>query len=392
MKGKRIVISLIAATAFIATTAVFFTACSGGGSGSGNTSSSVALYATNSLSNSQQAGTVVDSTTLKPKEDISEYQQVIATITKVTVLNTGSGASCDILTTATTPSTPITVNIANLSGVLQLLNLTSCPAVPYNRLHVELERSVDLMNSAGATSACSFGSYKDSASKVNTLQCTGALCTLDINGAVNVLAGQQNGLALDLNLKDFDVENFGDPLLCSVTMKVSPIHGDGLKYLWLPTSFTGIGSGLTTSTQTFTLSKKLMSFSVSYSGITPSLQPGLDDLLLRAQQDLLRTRVTASTIDYAGSTIDASKIAVKVEGLVSGLTATGFTLTYQMTKTMDVDTSKALVKGALADGAWAEVKLYGYDIASSTFLASMVEVEYACTVPDYLKKEKKTVD
>jgi len=58
-----------------------------------------------------------------PPISMSDYKQVIVTINKVTVLNTGSTATCDVLTTMTTPSTPLTINIANLSNVLQLLSV-----------------------------------------------------------------------------------------------------------------------------------------------------------------------------------------------------------------------------------------------------------------------------
>jgi hypothetical protein len=317
--------------------------------------------------------------------DLSDYQQVVATVTKVTAVHTGSGAACDVLTT------PTTINIANLADILLLLNAANCPAVPYNRLHVEFDKAVDLMNSSGETSACSFGSYRDDASKVNTLQCSGASCFIDINGEVNVLAGKQNAVALDFRLKDFDVEDFG-LASCTVTMKVSPIHGIEFEHLEYPQRVTGLVSNLTTSTDTFTLTKDAAAFTVTYSGITATQQPGLEDLLQRAQDDLLRTRVTASTLDYVNKTIDASSIAVKVEGLVSGLTATSFTLTYQTSKTMTVDYQNALVKGILADDAWAEVKLYGFDSATANFLAAVVEVEFESTEPDDLKKELCTED
>jgi hypothetical protein len=131
-----------------------------------------------------------------------------------------------------------------------------------------------------------------------------------------------------------------------------------------------------------------------YSGITSSRQPGLDDLLLRAQQDSLRTRVTTSAIDYANRTIEASEVLVKAEGLVSNLTTSNhtFTLTDRKGKAITVDLSNALVKGTLANNAWAEVGLYGYDSVSNDFLAARVAVEHECTVPDNEKKAVGTED
>jgi len=375
MSKKKAFISVIAGTVLLIAAVVVFNSCSGGNSGGGTSTGTVALYATDSM---------------------SDYKQVIVTINKVTVLNTGSTAACDVLTTMTTPSTPLTINIANLSNVLQLLSVAECPAVPYNRLHIEFAKTVDLMNSAGTPTACSFVSYKNEANHVNRLYCNGESCSLDINGAINVLVNQYNKVALDFRLKDFDVDNFGTPS-CSITMKVSPIHGKEFEHLYRREAITGLVTNLTASTDTFTLSKHHHSFTVLYSGITSSQQPGLDSLLQRAQEDGLRTQVTTSTIDYASKTIEASDIFVKVEGLVSNLTTTNhtFTLTYKKGKTMTVDFSKAVVKGSLANDAWAEVKLYGYDGTSANnplFLASRVEVEYECTEPYDHKKEMNTED
>jgi len=363
MSTKRVFFNAAAVAVVLVVSLSLFNACGGGGGGSSSTGS-VALDATDSM---------------------SDYKQVIATINKVTVMNTGSGAACDVLTI------PTTIDIANLSNVLQLLNVADCPAVPYNRLHMEFEKSVELMNYEGKKSPCSFTSYKDEANHVNRLQCSGETCTLDINGAVNVLVSQHSKVALDFRLKDFDVASFGTGTgSCSVTMKVSPLHGHEFEHLYRHEGLTGLVSDLTTSTDTFTLSRGRLSATVVYSGITTTRQPGLDDLLLRAQQDGLRTRVTTSSIDYASKTIEASGIFVKTEGLVSNLTTSTFTLTYKKDKTMTVDYGAAVVKGAIANDDWAEVSLYGYDGAN--FLAARVAVEYECTVPYDQKREMDTED
>jgi Domain of unknown function (DUF4382) len=371
MGKRKAFIGIITGATLLIIAVTVFNSCSGGNSGGGTSTGTVALYAT---------------------DNMSDYKQVIVTIDKVTVLNTGSSATCDVLTTMTTPSTPLKINIANLSDVLQLLSVAECPAVPYNRLHIEFDKSVGLMNSAGTPTACSFVSYKDEANHVNRLYCNGESCSLDINGAVNVLVNQYNKVALDFRLKDFDMD-YGTGS-CSVTMKVSPLHGKEFEHLYRREAITGLVTNLTTSTDTFTLSKHNHSFTVVYSGITSSQQPALDDLLLRAQEDGLRTQVTTSTIDYANKTIEASEIFVKVEGLVSNLTTTNhtLTLTYKKGKTMTVDFSKAVVKGSLANDAWTEVKLYGYDSINKDFLASRVEVEYDCTEPYDHKKDMNTED
>jgi hypothetical protein len=368
VKKNSVITSIISGVFVLAVAAASLYSCSGGGSGSGSAQTgsvgTVALYAT---------------------DDMSDHKQVVATINRVTVVSTGSGTTCDVLTT------PVTINIANLSSVLQLLNTANCPAVPYNRLHIEFNKTVELMDQAGIQSACSFTSYKDEINRPNRLQCSGDTCSLDINGAINVFVNRTNLLGLDFNLKDFDVGHFGTPQ-CSVTMKVSPLHGAGFRKPGYREGITGLVSMLTTSTRTFDLTKGHMSFPVLYSGITSTRQPGLDDLLLRAQQDGLRTRVTASTLDYANRTIVASDILVKTEGLISALTASAFTVTYHSGKTMNVDYSRAVVKGTLTNDAWAEIKLFGFDGTNSDFLAAVVEIEHACTVPMNQREAINTED
>ncbi len=348
MNRKKVLLSVIAAALILGLSAFLLYSCGGGGGGT--SSAPVGLYLT---------------------DDISLFTQVTATIDKVQVLNTGSGATCDLLTT------PTVVDIAELANVMQLVNVAQCPAVPYNRIHIEFEKSVELTSGPTATppdttSLCSFVSYKDDGGGVNTLSCSGATCTLDINGAVNVLVNKQNKLALDFNLKDFDVVSFGTPSTCSVTMKVSPLHAEEMEALGHPEGITGLISGLSTTDRTFTLTRGNSTFGVLYSGITTTQQPGLDSLLQLAETDGLRVKVMSSNIDFSANTITASAIYVKIEGTVSNLNATTFTLTYKGGKTITVDYSKADVDGVLADGVGVEVKLYGFD--GVNFLASKVDV------------------
>jgi len=340
---------------FVALLGVFalvgpFSSCSGGGEKT--SSGTVALFLTDS---------------------IADYQQVTATINKVQLRHTGSGATCDVFTG------PVTVDFTNVAGVMQLIELSSCPAVPYNRIHIEFAKSVELTNLAGGSSACMFASYLDDQSRPNMLACGADVCTLDINGAVNVLAGRTGKLALDFDLKNFVVTGFGTTA-CQVTMKVSPLHASDMERINYQEALTGLVSNLSTTDKTFTLTRGHSSFSILYSGITGSQQPGLDALLQRAQGDRLRVKVVASGIDLAGMTIDASSVYVKVEGTIAAgsldTTAHTFSAVYSsgaMTKAISVDYSTAAVEGNLAEGAWVEVKLYGYDGAS--FLALKVELE-----------------
>jgi len=353
----------------LAVAAVLFYSCSGGGSsgiGKTSTSSAVALYAT---------------------DCISDFKGVTATINKVTLMDTSGETSCVIL------STPTTINIANLSNVLDLLNIADCPPANYNRIHIEFNKSVELMDHEGSQSSCSFTSYKNASDRPYTLQCNDTTCSLDISGAVYLLESQNSSLALDFKLNDFDIDSFGTGS-CSVTMKVSPIDDEEFRHSKNPRGITGLISNLSTSTDTFDLTKHERTFSVLYSGITSSQQPGLEFILQRAQQSELKTRVTTSTFDHTNSTITASAIIVKAEGLVSNLTTTGqtFTLTSKTENTMTINFSKAIVNGILTNGAWVEVKLYGADTENNVFLARQIDVEHACSIPDDEKTDVDTDD
>lgn len=145
MKKDNVILSIILGTAFLFVGAFLIYSCSGGSSGVGISSGTV-----NGGSNG--GGTSSGTVALYATDDLSDHKQVIATIDNVTVISTGSGTSCDVLTT------PTTINIANLASVLQLLNVAACPAVPYDRLSIEFNKSVELMNAAGIQSSCSFTS------------------------------------------------------------------------------------------------------------------------------------------------------------------------------------------------------------------------------------------
>jgi len=355
MKSRRIVFLLAAGTVLALFAGMLLYSCSGGGKST--QSGAVALYVTDS---------------------IADYKQVTATISKIDVMHTGSGNSCTVFTG------PQTFDITDLAAMMQLMNVASCPAVPYNRIHIEFAKSVTLMDLAGTTSSCRFLSYKDDQNRPNALACGTDACTLDISGAVNVLVNKQNKLALDFDLKNFEVVNFGDPAACAVTMKVSPLHAGEMQALMRPEAVTGLVSGVSTTDRTFTLTRGNTSFSVLYAGITTSQQPGIDALLLRAQDDRLRTLVLASQIDLTNHTITATALYVKVEGTVAAgsLDSTNhtFTVNYGSARSISVDYTLAIVDGVLTEGCWVEVKLYG--VEGANFLAKKVDIQASGTVTD----------
>lgn len=314
-------------------------------------------------------------------DDISDYKQVIATINNVELIHTGSGATCDVL------AEPVNIDIANLSDILQLLDVKPCSPTSFNRIRLDFARNVSLIDATDTEGICEFVSFKDTPGQIpKILQCAGSNCILDINGAVNVLPNLNNTLALDFDLKDFEVQNFPDPG-CTVTMRVFPLNAseiNGKKRAGgYKESVSGFVSSLDTVNDTFTLTKGSLQFSVDYSGAMfgGSPQPGIDDLLDLAEQKQIKVKVTTEFIDLSWMIITASTVFVKADGFVSNLDLNNhtFTLSNQLKAfSIGVDYSQAFAGGKVeGDISQADVqvktKLFGYD--GTWFLAHEVEVD-----------------
>lgn len=355
---KKIVVLL----AIIVTVTILLYSCGGGGSkgssteAGGETLGTVALFATDAKIT-----------------DLSDFQQVNITLDDVSLLDTGTNATCDLLTT------PTSLNLSDLSDTIQLLSISSCHADQFNRIHLVFDKNLYLKTNS-ASSSCSFTSFKDEKNNPNVLSCSGSTCILDINGAVNVFAGQSGKLSLDFVLKDFDVDNFpGSP--CTATMKVSSLNASNMedreKNQGFKEAVTGTISNL--SITSFKLTKGNNAFNVNYSEVT---QQGIYQLLQFAQNNGLRVQVKASSIDLTTKTFTASGIFVKVEGtIMSGTISTvnTFTLVFG-TNHIIVDFSSAEVEGMLADNTTVEVKLIGFD--GTKYIAADVEVENETGVED----------
>lgn len=345
---------MMALLSIVLTVTSMLYACGGGGGGTSTggiegPSGTVALFATDAKMN-----------------DLSGFQQVNVTLDGVSLLSTDMDTTCDLLTTSTF------LNLSNLSSTIQLLSVSSCPAAQFNRIHLVFDRSLTLMT-GNESSTCTFTSFKDESNNPNILSCGANTCSLDINGAVNVLAGQPGKLSLDFVLKDFVVDDFPGPN-CTVTMKVSPLNASDMnnreKNRGFKEAVTGNISSLDTTTKTFILEKGNRNFTVNYSGVT---ETGIDQLLQFAQNNNLKVQVKTSSIDLSDNTIAASAIFVKVEGTVSGLTAATFTLNGAPFTSITVDYSGAEMEGTPANGASVGVKLNGFD--GTEYLAFEVEVE-----------------
>lgn len=341
----------------------FLVSCSGGGDGasSSSTTGTASLYLT---------------------DDISDYQKVTVTVTGVKLLHTGQGTTCDLLTDVEV------VDVANLGDELHWVNQTNCVATEYNRLRLEFAQNVELMDGNDLAGSCTFRSWKANGNgNPNILTCVDGKCSVEMTGAVNVAAGQTTPLALDFDLKQFEVEGFGTST-CSATMKVEPLNHNGMegkKSGGYHEGLTGTVSALATESDTFTINtKRQATFGVDYSKAAYNglPQPDLDALLNFAAANNLRVRViTPALPTVTGEPILATTIFVKLAGKLSDLdeSAKNFTLTAgSLTIPIDYSATENSgsgddnLEGTLVEGGWVEVNLYG--ISAAKYLAHKVEV------------------
>ncbi len=317
-------------------------------------------------------------------DDLAGYESVLMTVNTVQLRHMGGGRLCTII-----PG-PLTLDAAQLGRdqLLDLVNTTSCEAGSYNRLHIELDQNVTLVDANHQTQSCKFVSYRDDAGHPNALGCTNGMCALDLTGAVNLVAGNHEHVALDADLREFTVDLTKTP--CEATLKLSPLHAQGMDNKMASgyrKSVHGYVSSLDTAADTFTLTRAGRLYTVQYSGVTD--QPGLDALLTRAQADSLKTQVrcesfnTATTPPVCTAQTTGNQplkaVTVKAQGTVSSLDtpiAHTFILNYPVGKTLAVNYQTAFelnkIDGILANDAMVETKLYSF--ASDYYLAREVEV------------------
>lgn len=307
------------------------------------------------------------------------FEQALATIERVELVNTGTGEACDVL------GVPTTLDMADLGAVAQLVGMGDCPAGAYDGIRVEIDKSAQLTSAASgtgspSTSLCSFASYLDETNAAHALQCSGPICMLDMDFPVHAPANRKSRLALGLTLPGSGVTSLDDPLACSLTVAVAPLFLRNPGMTGRPEAVTGLVSELTVTSRTFTLVRGASLFTVDYSGATEQ-QPGLDHLLRFAETNSLRVKVVSPGIDLAGETISASDVFVKVAGVSPNMNMPDQPLLLTFPDAVSdadiaaiaIDYAAAETVGLPAENGWVIARLYGHD--GTNFLASRIMVE-----------------
>lgn len=301
-------------------------------------------------------------------DDASSYQDIIAVVNSVTFLNSGNGDSCEVFPNAST-SGPATVNLSNLSNVLALISTGNCPSESFNRVKVVFSNTVGLTNSAGTSSGCAFAGFSQGQPAPDTLSCSGNNCTMEVNGAVNVLANQNNRAALDFVLKDFNVTGFGQPN-CSVTMRVSPLNASQMDQKGFVSGINGTISNAVDNTVTINTGTR--SFLVN---TTASGQTGFPGLMQFARANGLPAQANCTSFDFNAGSCQSSQVLASLTGTVSGLSNSGSTSTFTLTfksGSITVSVPAAQVEGQLVNDKLAIVKLLS-QTGNNSYAASQVE-------------------
>ena len=341
MKGKLAVLGAVLGAGLFAYN------CGGGGTSSGT----VSLYLTD--------------------EPLDGAKKVEVGIKEIRLEHTGTGTGCTVFS----PDQTYRVDLTDLATTLRLLDVTNCPAQPYNRLVVVMEKfPVNVIDQTGQEYQCSLISYNEEGDprKPNRTYCpdTGNECYLYVSGAVNVIANANTDVALDFSLKESEIDLRQDP--CTVAFKVYPLHAMGM---WEHMEREGdefeIEGYITRLDEsTFELSVNGMTFTVDYSLAT---DVSVDALQLASDRHL-KVEVECSSFDINTATCVAKEIEVKARGTVtSSGCGPGMTVELETTgETITLDPIEC--EGSITNGSMVEAEIVS--CSGTTCIAHEVELVF----------------
>ncbi len=326
--------------------------CGGGGGGGAPAASTPGT----SVSQSAPVG-------LFMTDDASGFRQVSAVINSVTLLNTSSGDSCTVL------SGPVNIDLANLSNVMELVKTSTCPAGSFDKVRIVFSNSVGLTNSSGVSGPCSFTAFSPGQPSPDTMSCSGNNCTMDLNTPVNIVAGQNNRAGLDFDLKNFNVTGFGGGA-CSMTMRVNPLNAQEMDQKGYPAGISGMITSATDNTVTMNTGTR--SFVINTPVMGQSNSQGLMGLAAKN----VPAMANCTGFDFDSGTCQSGQVMAVATGTVSGLNPGNntFMLTLADGTPITVNYSSPGVKGTLANGQPAVVKLFNISASSGQFGASASQV------------------
>ncbi|MDA8086423.1 MAG: DUF4382 domain-containing protein [Nitrospiraceae bacterium] len=345
--GKSRVIDLMS---LIIGAGLLLASCGGGGG------SSPAAGAANPSGGSSSGASQTAAVGLFMTDDASGFGQVSAIINSVTLLNSGSGQSCTVL------SSPVHIDLANLSDVMELVKTSNCPAGSFDTVRIAFSNAAGLTDSGGTSSTCAFTSFSSGQPSPDTMSCSGNNCTMDLNTQANILASQNNRVGVDFDLKDFTVTGFGTRV-CSVTVRVNPLSGPQMDAMGFHPGITGMIAGATGSTVTINTGARSFIINASSMG-----QSDFQGFMQTAQTKGFPAIADCTNFDFNAGTCQAGKVLAVATGMVSNLDTSNhtFVLTLNDGTHLDVGFPNANVKGMPEDGQLAVVDLMDMNTSSGT--------------------------
>ncbi len=236
-------------------------------------------------------------------------------------------------------------------------------------MKVVFSNAVGLTDSSGTSAGCAFTGFSQGQPAPDTLSCSGDNCTMEVNGAVNVLANQDNRVGLDFVLKNFTVTGFNTPS-CFATMRVSPLNASQMDQ---KTGFFSGVSGMISSAvdNTVTINTGTRSFIIN----ATAGGAGFSGFMQFAKTNGFPALANCAGFDFGAGSCQSTQVMATVSGTVSNLGSSGANSTFALAfknGTINVSVPAAQVDGALENGGLAIVKLISQTGVNS-FTAAQAE-------------------
>ena len=332
---------------------VFLASCGGGGTSGDGT---VSFYLTDALINGSP-GTP---------------QRVEVEIRSVSIVNSQTGASCEIFSDPQGYSTDLT----DLAGAMRLLNVSSCDPGLYDRFVIKLSQNTRVMLN-NTSYDCSIDPSLNPETDT-TISCSGGECTVEVSvedGGMSIVEGQ-NSVSLDFEVNDGDgdgremVVNVNSSTgACSVAFEIEEIEpeemDDHMRVHGKEVELEGnLVSNIDVQNARFDLTTRTgETFTVDCSNVSVS---GLDQLLDRISQgNVHKIEVECSSIDSSTNTCLASELELKLKGRVLSLNTSVSPVVADLDLngdgSMDVSVAVNEVEGNVSVGVDVEVEVTGHN-------------------------------
>jgi hypothetical protein len=298
--------------------------------------------------------------------DDSFLEQIGIVFKKISVVNTTTGAACDLRTEETL------IDVEALSTEFHLLNFANCPLDDYDSIRLQVADEVLISSRENITQLCTLDSFRLGETGVSTpFSCDAysGTCEATIPASIELEVDRQNIQTLNFNMAPSDLRDFPHPF-CRAVVSVSTLSDSDVQdrlNMGYDYAVTGSVFSVDRTRNTFQLFGAGRLFVTHYSGS--------DSLISFAQNNGLRVKVLAPSMDLETTVIPTWKIFLKLEGIVTKVGARTFGLALiDGGREVTVDYRGAVVSGgSLAVGQPAHVKVTRLT-SHNVFIAEFIDI------------------